>query len=205
MTVKAVIIGLNEWDKFTYPMLLSAKKNDPELELYLVDNGSVQPYPKVDGVTLIRNAQKDSYAAGLNLGMRHAGDADWYVLINNDTLINKPVCGRIEKLDPLALYGFFIRESRDDLFPWSYLSSWCYFMSREVWQRIGEFDENCRPLYFEDADYTIRCERAGIRITLLKREDWGIDHLESAKHPERHEGLKARPELRQYILRKHGF
>ena len=35
--VKAIIVGLNEWDKFTLPMLNSAKKNDPELKLYLVN------------------------------------------------------------------------------------------------------------------------------------------------------------------------
>ena len=74
--VKAIIVGLNEWDKFTLPMLNSAKKNDPELKLYLVDNGSAQPYPQVSGVNLIRNKQKDSYAAGLNLGIKSAGEAD---------------------------------------------------------------------------------------------------------------------------------
>ena len=205
MVVKAVIVGLNEWEKFTLPMLNSAKKNDPELKLYLVDNGSAQPYPQVSGVNLIRNKQKDSYAVGLNLGIKSAGEADWYMLINNDTLIDKPITKRIEKLDPNALYGFFIRESRDDLFPWSYLSSWCYFLSRQVWEKIGAFDENCRPLYFEDADYTMRCMKEGIRITLLSREDWGIQHLEDAKHPERKDGFKARPELRKYILAKHGF
>lgn len=208
MSVSCVIVGLNEWERFTKPLLDSIYRNDPDLNVVCVDNGSDTPYPPIEKGMLIRSVERKPYAGGINIGMKAVID-DWVMVVNNDVLINKPVSQRIEALSPNELHGFYLyHKDAQGLFDWDYLSGWCLIFHKRLWDSVGDFDENCKPMYFEDADFSVRAFRAGYRLNLHDRNDWGIVHLEDSRHKERREymdrHMKERQAIKQYVRDKHG-
>jgi GT2 family glycosyltransferase len=140
--------------------------------------------------------------------MKQAPDSDWYVLLNNDILLNKPISERVDKLDPKRIYGFCLYGPEPALFAWSYMPSWCYFYHKELWNKVGDFDEKCAPMYFEDADYCKRVQNKGYKMQVEDRVEWGILHLEGERHKERRAYMKQhmseRNSIRLYVRAKHG-
>ena len=207
MDVSMVVVGYNEWDTLTVPLLESAKRTSPTMELVCVDNGSNPPYPGMDGVKMVR-AEKEgsSYASALNLGV-HNASTDWLVLVNNDVIIHKDIMTEIQRLADNVLYGFYVWQASEDLFTWSYLSSWCYIMHRNVFDTVGEFDEKCAPMFFEDADYCKRMANAHMACEVMDCELWGIEHLQGNRRMERNAYLRrnneARNKIRDYVRGKH--
>ena len=197
-----IIIGVNEWERFTLPMLESVRKNDQAIDIVLVDNGSKPAYPECT----IRTDKVTSYAEALNIGLLAAGNQDWYVVSNNDVLVNKPFSHRmVLSLDNRKLYGFWTH----DFHGRAYLSGWCLFISKYVLDTVGYFDAALTPMWFEDADYSIRCANAGIELCQLDRDDWGIYHLQDERNNERKsymaDNIGARKHNREYVRVKHGI
>lgn len=206
-TVTAIIVGLNDWERYTLPAIMSIQAVDPAMNIVVVDNGSVPEYPQVPGVLMTRTPSKRSYAGGLNWGMKQAPRSDWYVLLNNDVLISKPFTPRIENLDPKVLYGFQYIPAQDFFFKWDYMAGWAYIFHNVIWNLVGEFDEKCAPMYFEDADYCKRVQDAGFKMQVEDRTDWGILHLEGERHIERRlymrKHMAERNSIREYVRGKH--
>lgn len=202
--ITAIIVGLNEWERYTLPFIRSIQEHDPELTIVCIDNGSEPRYPEVEGIIMIRSMERRSYAGGINIGLRHAPVSDWYVIFNNDMLLEQQISERVELLDPTCLYGFKIY---DHMFTMPYLAGWCYFLSRELLEQVGYFDEKFAPMWFEDADYSIRVQRAGYALEELGRADWGIRHLEDERMGERKSymtsNMDARHKNRAYLREKH--
>jgi len=203
--VAVVIVGVDQWERFTLPLLVSIKGNERYVPVFCVDNGSKEPYPKWGGVSIIRSNEIMGYAAGINFGIRFAleqVDAEWFVVLNNDVLVKKPFVENLLALDPKNLYGFYTWK---DLFDWDYLSSWCLFISKNIWDQIGQFDEAFYPMYFEDADYSKRVLDAGYDLICLEREEWGFYHLN--RWLERKKKLleydSGRAALRKYLIEKY--
>lgn len=204
MTATAVIVGLNAWDRFTRPCIDSLLDTNISINILCVDNGSEPQYPQHKPCyTMVHASKKQSYAAGLNLGLHHAKPSDWYILTNNDVIFHEPIFDKLHALSPDNLYGFMLYP---DIFKEPYLSGWCYFLSDKILQKVGVFDEKFTPMWFEDADYSIRCIRAGFGLVELTREDYGIEHLERAgeRAPIIHQSQDSRNRNREYLRRKHG-
>lgn len=210
MDVTAVVVGVNEWGRLTSGAVASILREDPALRLIVVDNGSRMPYPEVEGMTIKRLEHTVCYAAALNVGMR-GEDPDWFVLFNNDIVLRKKISTKIAKLDPQKLYGFHLwkPDARKYAFPAPYMPSWCYFLSREAHNAIGEFDEECKPMFFEDADYSVRAVQAGFPLEAFDRKTWGVHHLEDERRLDRNTYARAHEadwkRNRAYIVRKHGL
>ena len=199
--VGIIIIGVNEWERYTLPMLDSIRSNDTGLDIILVDNGSAPAYPE----STIRLDKTVSYAEALNTGLLAAGQRDWYIVSNNDVLINKAISPRVVDLRQGLLYGFWTH----DFAGRPYLSGWCLMISKYVLRTVGYFDAELKPMWFEDADYSIRADAAGVLLCQLDRDDWGVKHLEDERMPERksyiHENIVARKRNRDYVRGKHGL
>jgi GT2 family glycosyltransferase len=204
MSATVVIIGLNKWEQFTRPCLDSLLDTNINFRVICVDNGSINPYPQHRPCyTMVHAKQRQCLAAGLNLGMIHAGESDWYVLANNDIIWHKPFFQRLHELNPKCLYGFKLY---DKIFTKPYLSGWCLFVSREIQQAVGEWDEAFTPMWFEDADYSFRCQAAGYKLVELDRDDWGIQHLDRKGEREKliNDNIGDRSKNRKYLQVKHG-
>lgn len=206
--VVTVAIGINDWEKYTLPLIGSFRAHEFSAPLVIVDNCSDTPYPASGSAIIARTPQRLSYAAALNYGINHIKGADWYAVMNNDVLIHKPFTERVERLDPHYIYGF--QEHPTDLVnPKAfYQSGWCMFISGCALLEVGYFDEAFAPMWFEDADYCIRAQKAGFGMQGLDREDWGIEHLAMERKYERERYMrdnnKARKANRERLWRKHG-
>lgn len=204
--ISIIIVGLDCWEKYTLPMIESIKEHDPGLNIVCVDNGSQIPYPRVNGISIVRNGRRGSYAEGLNIGLHHAPQSDWYIAANNDLVIYKCISDRIVDLSPDTLYGFLIY---DNIFSMPYMPGWFLLISNKMYQNIGEFDQRFSPMWFEDADYCFRVIRAGYSLEALDRKDWGVAHLEDERMGERKgymaKYMEARHKNRTYLRLKHGL
>ena len=207
MKVSIIVVGVNEWEKHTKPFLDSFRKHEPDAHCIVVDNGSNPQYSldeyKVQHARLNKTI---CYAAALNYGALMAGEKDWYMFLNNDVLIHKPFVHRFAGLDKNVFYGFYKHLFNRSI---PYISGWNMVISGDTWKKIGKFDEALQPMYFEDADYSIRCDKAGIKLQEENRVDWGISHRESERKNERVSYMKkhavARQNNRTYVMRKHGL
>lgn len=207
MKVSLIVVGVNEWEKHTEPFLDSLREHESDVECVVVDNGSHPVYEleKYD-VIHARLGTTVCYAAALNYGALMAGESDWYMFLNNDVLIHQPFVHQFARLDKGIYYGF-----AEHLFNRSipYLSGWNMVVSGDTWKKIGKFDEALKPMYFEDADYSIRCRNNGVKTKVEDRKEWGISHRESERKQERVSYMTkyavARQKNRTYVMRKHGL
>lgn len=200
MDIAVIIVGVNGWKEWTLPAWDSIKKHDPSLRVVIVDNASTPPYPIMrDALTSIPRMQTlSSYTAAINFGIRSAGKADWYLVLNNDIRFDSPVSPVIEKLDNSFIYGRQIIEGNG----YRWLGLWLALIPRQVWERVGEFDENFKMCGFDDADYCVRAKRLGVdtlHVDLPIHHFWGKTRWGIP-------GYKvARQENIEYFERKHGF
>ncbi len=217
MKAAVIIVGFNHfygdslYDKtFTRDYVYLLKDRNPNLDILLVDNFSVQPYPTNIGgnVKTLRLARRVGYAVALNEGIKvmQAKDYDWYICSNNDCWIDpnpKAVCdhGRIEnilaQLDKHTVYGsgWNVDKSRGHRFQWS---AWLC-ISREVLQAVGLFDENLAAA-FEDFDYQQRAMKEGCTLDTAQ---FPIVHLDEHTRLEDKNYPLAWEKARIYFAMKH--
>jgi hypothetical protein len=116
----SVIVGVGEWERYTKPLLDSIRVHMPSMEVVCVDNGSC--YPDYEGVKMIRTPEVICYAGGLNEGLNNAPESDWYLILNNDILIEKSF--DIRHFEDDNLYGFI----QYPFGKYQYLAGWrCLF------------------------------------------------------------------------------
>lgn len=154
----------------TFPPWLRA-----QLSAIVVDDGSPQPAADVlAGVTtapfsirLFRIEQdvRWNWLAARNRGAHHAG-AGWLFLTDMDHVL--PVETAVALVegshDPRSAYGFSRRESTGaELAP--HPNSW--FMTRDMYWRIGGYDEALSGFYGTDGDYRRRVAQT-TRIYILR-------------------------------------
>ena len=209
MKVNAIVVGLDHWEDYTKPCLESIRRTNQDFIVTCVDNGSNPPYPTIPGVSYVISKRKRSYAAGINLGLEWGEPADWYIILNNDIVFSQNLYCHFAGLDHNKLYGFKKWAKGTAGMPTEYLAGWGLLLSNQVYQTLGDFDEKCAPMWFEDADYCIRALKSGIELVELDREAWGIRHLEDERMDERVAYMKrnkdARNAIREYVRGKHGY
>ena len=115
----AIIVGVGQWERYTKPLLDSIARFMPDMRTVLVDNGN--RYPDVRGVYRVALDEVVCYAEAINEGMQAVMVSDWYLILNNDILIEKPF--GTEDFDPGCLYGFIKYRFRE----WEYLAGWGLF------------------------------------------------------------------------------
>jgi len=59
---------------------------------------------------------------------------------------------------------------------------------REVWERLGGFDEAFTPGYYEDVDYCMRLRQAGLRVVF--EPSVAVDHFENGSEGDRGDALR---------------
>lgn len=179
----------------------------PAERIVVVDNGSRPEAVEAlaarlgPALHLLRNDRNLGFAAGMNVGLRHAlaQGAGSILVLNNDTVVAPTMVqvlleaeaqlGGPGILGP-AIYHFAdperlwrLGDSRHrwlpmprpaklppDLspFPVDYVTGCAMLVRREVFERVGPFDERYF-MYFEDADLCRRARDAGFRVWCVPR------------------------------------
>jgi GT2 family glycosyltransferase len=130
---------------------------DYPLDLLIIDNGDqsfgvIEP-PCVKSVRLLRMPTNQGVAGSWNLGIKLLPFEPVWFFSSADT-VYKP--GALAKLAEAKPTDITITAS----FP-----HWQTFaIGEEAVRKIGLFDENLFPIYFEDNDYMKRAEAAGVPI-----------------------------------------
>ena len=172
--MKIIIVGIDNWEKYTKPCIDSILEHEPKAEIVVIDNGSKRPYPQYKNVCIHRLIRTVCYAGAMNEAITLFPREDWYFFINNDVLFHKPFQVHFSMFDYDTLYGFYMHKVEDR----EYLSSWAMILPGEAVQEIGYFDERFAPMGYEDADYCWRAMDKGYKIMALMRNLFGIEHLD---------------------------
>jgi len=161
--ITAVIAGIDKWEEFTLPFILSLQKHEPDLPIVVVDNNSVTPYPQMEGVQLIRTPYV-SYSGALNIAIRAAADSDAWLILNNDMRCDGPFLNKARSLSENQVHANEIGAARGH----KWFVSWSALLPRKIWDAVGEFDEKFLMCAFEDVDYSVRAVAAGFGLNQFR-------------------------------------
>jgi GT2 family glycosyltransferase len=158
-------------------LLESAERGTVKPDRYMViDNGS-QLRQKIAGGEIVLPPSAEVHNFNRNIGVSAAwnkiltGSPDWVVISNDDVEFAPDM---LEKLVRAAETS-----EAEYLFPGSAGSMFCVFLVKQSgYAKIGPFDENFFPAYFEDNDYHRRMKL--LNIHELQVPDAGYLHVGSA-------------------------
>jgi GT2 family glycosyltransferase len=150
--VSVIIVGINQWEEYTLPLIKQVRQHEPDCEIIVVDNASDVPYEDIDVPALVvRTDERLCYSAAINIGVNMA-HGDWLLPMNNDASCTGPFMDHIETHIPAAIYAPQIVEEAGH----RWFGNWIVAIPRCVWDEVGEFDVNYLVCGFEDADYSER-------------------------------------------------
>ncbi|MCI1273348.1 MAG: glycosyltransferase family 2 protein [Clostridiaceae bacterium] len=179
-----------------------------------------------DNVKVIFNDKNEGYSKGNNIGLKEAlkGDYEFVGLLNNDILFTPDWLEDLERtLDSDNKIGMVSPRINDKckLTVENYLDGYkkflskfknnirevvtpyfcCVLMKTEVLNKVGLFDENYTPAYFEDNDLSFRCLYLGYKCIYDNRTFVFHNHSTSCN------ALKNKNEIfernRKYFYDKH--
>lgn len=191
--VSIVALTYNNLEKATKPFIDYLFSGNFEFELIIVDNGStdgtVEFLQKLEGdnVKVIYNSENLGFSKGCNQGIQIA-QGEIIGLLNNDILFSsdwieyilevfgkEPEAGFVSPNCIEAFYNsrkFFEKKMSkipDKLHYYSCTkpSFSCVFAKKEIFDKIGLFDEKFTPAYFEDDDIVWRAMFGGFKNFVL--------------------------------------
>lgn len=132
----------------------------PPTAALIIDNGDV-PLGPVAGFEVRRPPANIGCAGAWNMICRTAFDefhSDSAVLVNADCTVLPDTFASLFA----ARCGFVCAHAFG-----------CFRIDREIWLRVGPFDEKFYPAYWEDTDYRRRLHLAGVAF-----EEWPIEEVE---------------------------
>ena len=150
------------------------------LEIIVIDNGSTDGSAKwlksQSDVKLLQHASNIGVAAAWNRGLRQAKH-DVLMVLNNDIIAHENgiatlVCAAVETGISGQTGGIIPRGRADgmatsDTHFSQYVEGYALTFRRDVWNRVGEFDEGYAVAYCEDSDWCFRARALGYRWELV--------------------------------------
>ncbi len=189
MKLSVITLTLNKLE-YTKNFIESLKKYTKDFELIIVDNGStdgtVEYIKSMPDIKLIQNTENKGFSAGNNQGIEIA-QGEYIGFLNNDILLYPnwfEACKRVFENEKAGFVSpRHINPHYDNTNPKKYIKYFqgfhydkpyeksfdecvfsCVITNREVLNKIGVFDENFFPAFFEDNDLKYRAIEAGYGI-----------------------------------------
>ena len=121
----------------------------------VIDNGDVVTRPAERDFRVIRPGANLGVAASWNLGVKSTPLVPWWLIVNSDVAF---VPGDLKAIaDGMRTFSPRVVQLRNVGFS-------AFAVNAATFERVGLFDENLHPAYFEDNDFAYRCVAAGIEI-----------------------------------------
>jgi GT2 family glycosyltransferase len=184
----AIICPVLNCLEYTKGMLESIKSQTPYI-IIMIDNGStdgtekyLKEKEKNKEIIYIKHIRNEGVAPSWNEGIREAKNkygCNRYLVVNNDIVLKKctidrmmedieredigmitayNVNGEIKTPDQLKEYQIPILQKFKEAPDFS-----CFMIKESTIDKVGYFDENFWPAYFEDNDYHYRMKLQGIK------------------------------------------
>lgn len=205
MKVVVIIVGIGQWEEYTKPLVLSIQKHEPTAGIIVVDNGNLLE-KEMENIKWCTTDEIVSYAAAINVGTSALdGDEDWVIIINNDVICYKPFFKNLDSMRNNVLYGNKIHNKEHKHFtaPTNWIDGWLYAIPKQIFEKVGKWDEAFKIAGFEDADYCFRAHEMGYKIksSRLSFKHLGY-HIRKKMFPnyKRYKGNNMR-----YLKTKHGI
>lgn len=157
-------------------------------DVLLLDNGSTdstqEQASQRAGITYHRNDEMWGFQRSVNFGVKHFLDKgyDYVLVLNNDIVLHEQAIARlVERMgrggvamatcldatgecqrNPANLARVSDKEKEACAETENPCFS-AFMVSRECWEKVGEFDEIFFPAYYEDNDYHYRINLAGLK------------------------------------------
>lgn len=212
ITIVTVAFKLAEATKKLFESATSTKHEVSwELFLHSTDPAVVEVCEEISKSQNVRY-----HAYGVNRGLSkswnegmisgYADGADVVLIINDDVVMSP---GDVDKLAECALewrgcymitcQGFNVSEQQSASIGWS-----CFAINPVALDKVGMFDQNYFPIYFEDCDYARRAELLGLKprhCDTTNVQHGGSATLRGGHSPAHNENFMGN---RDYYLRKWG-
>jgi len=190
VSVAAIIVGIENWQRFTLPLIESIHKHEPSCDMIVVDNASTQRYPHAKPVAVkdlrydkspdyvLTRTERLCYSAAINWGyVNLLGNYDWYIVLSNDVLCTGPFAHVLEGYTDDNVVGPLLLETPiPGLGMIPYLEGWCMCFSKRAWNAINGFDEGYLMSSFEDVDASQEARKAG--FWLVEDKELAFKHLD---------------------------
>ena len=149
------------------PLIRQVRQYEPDIEIILADCNSYPPYKPSDDYRLLKIPKPFNIPTMYNMSLREA-QGDWFALSNDDVKCWGPFSQRIESMNPEKLYTneLAIKYIEPHHVKTMVMHGWLIIMHRELYQRMGEFDETL-PVNGVDLEYSLRAVGMGIEIVPL--------------------------------------
>ncbi len=146
---------LNRWDLLNPALLFYLTHDFKQTHIYVVDNGQQDiTIPESEYFHVIRNENNVGVAASWNQLCNKIYENHKFAFILNDDVYLGKLDWEIELL--LSQYSGDIYIGS---FEWS-----SFILPKSTYLKVGQFDENFYPAYFEDNDYLYRMRLEGLHI-----------------------------------------
>ena len=226
MKLSIITLTLNKLD-YTKKFIESLYKYTTNFELIIVDNGSsdgtVEYIKSMPQIKLIQNEKNLGFSKGNNQGIEIA-QGEYIGFLNNDILLYPgwfEACERVflkenkagfvspRQIHPLyantdekKYVKYFQESSPEKVYEKSFDECVfsCVITKRDVLNKIGTFDENFYPAFFEDNDLKYRAVEAGYGVFVTyEAAFFHFGSVTSIKHVANFEKNRA------YYYAKHKF
>lgn len=173
----ALILTCNNLN-LTKDCVASLRKQDIPVDIFIVDNGSIDgsaKWAKEEGILLQAFPTNTGFSNGMNIGLNRIFDemkADYCLAVNNDVVLPPwyfrmmlesgfPIVSGVQHVNGhrVTLEDLEVPPAILPIRPHPDFSALLF--RKEAWQKIGPFDDAMKN-YSSDQDYHIRAHRAGI-------------------------------------------
>jgi len=140
------------------PTLLLYRKDFPDTKIHILDNGKQGLKERYNKIADIEESETNiGVAASWNfLCDKIFQTSDYALILNDDVYMRKNAQDIEDIITKKQNKGCFLRMPKD----------WCAFiLSKKIWEKVGRFDEEFFPAYYEDKSYEYRMKLAGVPMT----------------------------------------
>ncbi len=153
--------------------LFSTVDYGPIDRLYIIDNGGcIVPsqinWPThVNGIHVTDPGFNMGVAASWNLIIRANIDQPWWLFVNNDLTLESGALHRL--VDDMEAHSDIPYLSMIEMGNESWGNHFgAHAINAAAVDKVGWFDENFHPIYFEDTDWKRRAERLGLAMNVVR-------------------------------------
>lgn len=198
MKIAALIIGIGGWDNYTRPLIESIIEHEPNTQLIVIDNGSLNRYPPLECVYRI---DRCCYSKAINIAHDWVEpDTDWFIVLSNDVVCTGSFSYTLEHCAPDSIFGPQLH--REHGLDW--IVGWCVAIPSSVWHTVGGWDEKFSVSSWEDVDYSQMALENGFNLCHVPT--FPFRHLDQKQRFTIVEHYwQSESHNRSYFMRKHGL